>query len=107
VKKKLNLEKIVDAAWCRRDEHGVYCVESPEFDMLLGAAETEGRAWQIFFELLDESLSEYKKGRLSGYDMSAARILGRKGGAAKTDAKKRASRENGKKGGRPAGAKVS
>jgi general stress protein YciG len=34
-----------------------------------------------------------------------ARLLGRKGGSASTPAKKRSSKENGKKGGRPKGSK--
>ena len=51
--RKLNRETIVNTAKCRMDEHGIFCVESPEFEMLLGAAETEGRAWEIFFELLE------------------------------------------------------
>jgi len=99
--RKLNRETIVNTAKCRMDEHGIFCVESPEFEMLLGAAETEGRAWEIFFELLDELLIEYKKGNLAGYQNTAARMLGRKGGAAKTKAKIAASRANGLRGGRP------
>lgn len=69
--------------------------------MLLGAAESEGRAWEIFFELLDDLLDEYQKGNLAEYELSAAKVLGRKGGIAKTEAKRSAARANGARGGRP------
>jgi len=105
--KSLNRIAIVDAAKCRQDEHGIYCVESPEFEMLLGAAETEGRAWEIFFELLDDLLNEYQLGHLAGYTTTpsrkqiAAKLLGSKGGQARTEAQQAARRANGAKGGRP------
>jgi hypothetical protein len=101
MKKEPTKESIVDTAKCHQDEHGIYCVESPKLDILLGAAETEGRAWQIFFELLDDLWREYQGGNLAVFQTTAAKMLGRKGGIARTKAKREAARANGAKGGRP------
>jgi hypothetical protein len=101
--KKLDKQKLIQTAKCERDEHGIYCVRSIEFDRLLGAAETEGEAWQLFFEFLEDTMAAYDEGVLVGFERSrqAAQMLGRKGGVVKSDHKTATSRENGKKGGRP------
>ena len=95
----MNREAIVNAAKCSIDEHGIFCVESPEFERLLGSAETEGRAWEIFFELLNEYVEAERDGSL--VHTAVAKELGRKGGSVTSSAKRAAARDNGAKGGRP------
>jgi len=100
MRKTLDKQKIVRAAICKRGESS-FEVRSPEYDRVLGAAETEGEAWQLFFELLAEVCDAYHKNELVGHERAAAQMLGRKGGAVRTRAKAKAAVENGKKGGRP------
>lgn len=98
--KKLNRAEIVKSAECTRSKDGIFCVESSLLDSLLGAASTEGEAWELFFSLLDDHMDAYSEGSLVGYQ-TAARTLGRKGGSVTSARKANTSRENGKKGGRP------
>lgn len=65
----MNKKAIADTALCRYDEkEGCYIVESPLFDRVIGIAETECEAYQIFHELLDETYVAYLEGKLVGYD---------------------------------------
>jgi hypothetical protein len=97
--KKLNRARIVEGASCQRED-GIYAVTSSAFDNIIGAADTEGIAWQRFFEHLDDLFDAYHEGVLSGFE-DPAKALGRKGGQVKSTAKALAAAENGKKGGRP------
>ena len=97
--KKLNREQIVQGATCQKEDD-IFAVTSTAFDNIVGAADTEGEAWQRFFEHLDDLFDAYHEGLLSGFE-DPAKVLGRKGGQVKSAAKTLAAAENGKKGGRP------
>jgi predicted RNase H-like HicB family nuclease len=65
----MNKKAIAKTALCRFDKkENCYIVESPLCDKVMGVAETEGEAKQIFQELLDETYVAYLEGKLAGYE---------------------------------------
>lgn len=43
-----------------------FIVQSPLYDALIGAAESEAEAWEIFDDFLDDAYTSYLEGRLGG-----------------------------------------
>lgn len=68
-----------------------------------GSVTIENHEWQ---EIPAGFISDLHNGKWKDPVKNAASIMGKKGGPSKTEKKAAASRENGKKGGRPKGKKV-
>lgn len=49
----MDREQVVRTARCTIDKFGVYRVQSQLAERLEGVADSEGEAWQMFFDLLD------------------------------------------------------
>lgn len=65
---EMNKEAIKNTALCYHSTtERCFIVESPLFDMVIGAAPTEKEAWEIFNDLLDETYVNYLEGKLAGY----------------------------------------
>jgi hypothetical protein len=59
---------IYDTAVCYWDEESeCFCVESPLFDRVLGAAATETEAWKMFARMLEDMYEELAADRVAGY----------------------------------------
>lgn len=65
----MNKKAIALTALCRfKADEGVFVVQSPIFDRVIGVGDTEEEAWQLFGELLDETYVAYLEGNLVGYE---------------------------------------
>jgi predicted RNase H-like HicB family nuclease len=61
----MNRESIKKTAVCRYDdEEKCFIVSSPLYPTLIGAAETEEDAWDIFHDDLDDAYTSYLEGRM-------------------------------------------
>lgn len=65
----MNKSAIAKTALCRyKDDEGVFVVQSPIFDRVIGVGTTEIEAWQVFGEVLNETYVAYLEGSLVGYE---------------------------------------
>ncbi len=65
----MNKKAIAETAICKFDQKTkCYIVESPIFDRVTGAANTEKEAWTIFHEILHETYVAYLEGKLVSYE---------------------------------------
>jgi hypothetical protein len=63
----MNKDTIRSTAVSRWEPKGkYYIVQSPLYDALIGAADTESEAWEIFDDFLDDAYTSYLEGRLGG-----------------------------------------
>ncbi len=61
-------ETILKTAVCRfQEDEGVFVVQSPLFDRVIGAETSEEQAWNIYHELLDEMWEAHLEGKLADH----------------------------------------
>lgn len=64
----MNKDAIYKTAVCFWDvESECFVVRSPIFQRVIGADETPEGAWKVFSEILDDTYTAYKAGKLAGY----------------------------------------
>lgn len=53
-----------------KDDEGIFVVQSPMFERVIGVSDTQAEAWQLFEEVLDETYIAYLEGTLVGFQSS-------------------------------------
>lgn len=67
----MNKKAIAKTALCKyKDDEGIFVVQSPMFERVIGVSDTQAEAWQLFEEVLDETYIAYLEGTLVGFQSS-------------------------------------